>query len=153
MIGGHEVELEDKHKWLVPCARVFSRGSLLPEALVLGPDGEIVREALPKFAELSNKAERVWKWFAKTHNISEEDVEPLTDVEGYEIVTTALGTNYRIGKKEISVLKIITTHNGVHVLQALIDVPTLIELSDGVSDVSKKKDLIVGPDTGSGDVD
>ncbi|HUV11129.1 MAG TPA: hypothetical protein VMX12_09130, partial [Acidimicrobiia bacterium] len=100
-IDGHEVELGDGHRWLVPVARTFGIGSRLPQRLVLGPDGATwTGEPLARFVAVSAKAERVER--AMLGDL-EDDEEPITVLgEGASVAVEALALNYRVSAVEAS---------------------------------------------------
>ncbi len=128
MIAGHQVTLADGHDWMVPLARVFPKGTALPQALVLGPDGELVTESLPQFAKLSQDAERVFEW-----HIGEDVTMNLQ--EAWDAAIRALAQNYRLDKWEVSMLRLLTDANVTETLLALIDGPEIKAFIN-----SKKKD-------------
>jgi hypothetical protein len=123
-IDGHLVKLGDGREWLIPAARSFGRGSVLPESMILGPDGKTwVGEPLARFAQISTRAERVELAFRGT---LPDDAEPLDMTqEGAEIVVDALALNYRISALEVSVLRLLTGPIIARCLWALVDGPTL----------------------------
>jgi hypothetical protein len=124
VIDGHLVKLGDGNEWLIPTARSFGRGSILPESMVLGPDGETwVGEPLKRFAQISTRAERVELAF---RGDLPDDAEPLDmGQEGVDIVVGALSFNYRISALEVSVLRLLTGPIVARCLWALVDGPTL----------------------------
>jgi hypothetical protein len=130
IIGGHSVRLEDGNDWIIPVARAFPSGTRLPEALILGPDGQLISEVLPRFAQFSTDANRVYDALAGDGEMSV--------VDAWEIAVKALGFNYYIGRREVSLLKLLTTANIIEILKAIIDYPTVME-------ALKKK----APDAGS----
>ena len=113
IIDGHLVRLGDGQQWLVPVARMFSGGTALPQAIVLGPNGEKVLRALPAYVAIARHADRV----ATDIHIGMSD--------GWDIAVEALALNYRIGPDEASLLQLLTTPIVPNVLEALVDVPTL----------------------------
>lgn len=119
MIAGHAITLEDGQEWTIPVARAFGRGSQLPQALILGDDGQLVVESLPKFAELSQQAERVFDAFLN-------DGEDLTLQDCWNIAVLALQQNYRVSGWELSALRALNTDNVQTVLGHLIDMPTIL---------------------------
>lgn len=160
MITGHKVELQDGNEWEIPVARVFPTGSGLPQSIILGPNGELVAEALPQYAKLSKMAERVWDQFlAEVKDHSEPGVlagaPDFTVKEQWEIATEALAMNYIIGQEEVSFLRLFTTHNIGKVWGALIDMPTMIavnkELEEAAADPAKKKDAAIQDGDSSND--
>jgi hypothetical protein len=118
-IAGHMAGLDDGNEWMIPTARAFGRGSALPQALMLGPDGELVAQALPRFARLSNAAEKVFAAFLG-------DGEDLTLQQCWDVAVMALGQNYRLSQWEVSALQLLNTDNVQTVLGHLIDMPTVL---------------------------
>jgi len=127
-LAGHEVELADGNKWLVPVARIITGGSKLPQTLIFGKDGEVVAEAIPKYAQFSAKVEKLWEDFRSEFD-GEKKQPKLTSKEQIEVAVEALGFNYRVGMEEVNLLKLFTTENFSEVLTAIIDIPTLMEVS------------------------
>lgn len=149
MIVGHKIELQDGNEWEIPVARVFPTGSGLPQSIILGPEGELIAEALPQYAKLSKMAERVWDQFLAEVNDHDEpgvlaDAPDFTVKEQWEIAIEALAMNYIIGQEEVSFLRLFTTHNIGKIWGALIDMPTMIavnkELEEAAADPAKKND-------------
>lgn len=138
-VAGHAVILEDGQAWLVPVARAFPQGTRLPEALILGPAGELVREILPRYAQLWNRAERFWEfWLAA--NSQEDTPNAMEERDCLLLACEALAVNYRIGPDEASFLRLFTTANLRTTLQALVDVPALLTVAAELE--SKKKAAI-----------
>ncbi len=119
VIDGHPVTLEDGNAWLVPVARVFPIGTCLPESLMLGPNGQVVKEILPCFAAFAKKAETVFEFF--------QGEKELLEDEAWEIAVEALAINYHVGRQEVSALRLLTTINVAKVLGAIVDMPTIKE--------------------------
>jgi len=139
MVDGHRVELEDGCEWLVPTALSFAHGTSLPQSLVLGPDGEIVTEVVPRFAKLWKKAEWLFEEFRKDWDKNTEGASNVPLQEGWGIAVEALSVNYKISSWEMSILRAFTTTNLTNILKAIIDFPTLIEVSIEHAKASKKK--------------
>jgi len=143
-IDGHHVRLGDGQKWLVPVARSMARGSMLPTSLVLGPEGEVVREALPKFAQISAKAGRVERIFFG--QIEGDESEDMDLDEGFAIAVEALAVNYRIGPVEASTLRLLTDPVATSILRALVDVPTMLEVAEEIRSAEKNAAPVVTTD-------
>jgi len=149
-LAGHEVELGDGNKWLVPVCRIIPGGSTLPKTLLLGKDGEVMTEDLPKYAEFSAMVERLWADFLGETGKDEKDYQsemPVT--ERMQLAIKALGWNYRVTADEVNALKLITTQHLYQVLNAIIDLPTLVE----VIKKNSRPDTDDSPHTGSGEPD
>ena len=143
-IQGHTVEMLDGQEWLVPCARVFPQGSALPSALVLGPEGEVIREPLEKFAGFSKRMERVWSALEVQmgwREGSDDEADALDDTEGFANMAEALSLNYRIGAREISMLRLASNVTMTRVLLAAVDFPTVKRLGEEMraEEIEKKK--------------
>jgi hypothetical protein len=144
VIDGHLVTLEDGNQWLIPVARSVVRGPAFPSALILGPKGEVVRETLPRFREISVIAERVERmFFAQTEG---DDSHDMDLDEGFAVAVAALAINYRIGPVEASALRLISDDSVRYILRALVDVPTMVEVTEARDDASKKNDHADTPD-------
>ena len=151
-MAGHEVELAGGEKWLVPVARIITGGSALPQSLILGKNGEVFTEALPKYAQFSSKVEKLWEDF-QCENNWKQGRPKLSITERMEFAIEALGWNYKVGPNEVNLLKLITTDNLSEILAAIIDVPTILEVSKQMADEKKNTDDVStkdGSSSGSG---
>ncbi len=141
-IEGHSVKLGDGKEWIIPKARIFPIGTMLPESLVLGPEGEVIREVIPRFSKYSKKAERIWKFWQWENKWIEEEQEPMSDTEAFQLGSEIMSLNYMISKWGISDNKLFGTDNMLTVLKAFVDIPTLIEASLEYEEAElKKKDV------------
>ena len=134
-INGHEVEMNGE-KWLIPLARMFPEGTLLPQTMLIGKDGKIIKEPIPRYAEFSRKAETLWEDVEKILGWREGE-KKLTEEEKISLIVDALGFNYRVGEDEINALKLITTSNLMNIYGAIVDLPTIIAVS---KEAQKKTD-------------
>jgi hypothetical protein len=147
-IAGHEVELGDGRKWLVPVARTFGIGSRLPQRLILGPDGESWEgRPLERFAAVSAKAERVERVMLGDLGDDEEPMRILG--EGAAIAVEALALNYRIGMVEASFLGLLTEPIVHKILWAFIDGPTLEDVFEAREEAAKERAPLDTPDGSS----
>lgn len=137
-LAGHYVELTDGGKWLVPVARILSGGSRLPQSLILGSNGQVTTEALPQYAEFSSKVEKLWEDFQIENGWKEGKLQ-LSIAERMQLAIEALGWNYHVRTEEVNLLKLITSQNlSGEILAAIIDLPTLIEISKELQQHKKK---------------
>jgi hypothetical protein len=145
-IQGHHVRLSDRKAWLVPAVRAARGSSAIPQGIALGPDGELVVEDLPQYAELAAGADRLWDWvWGRLNGL------PYTEL--IRTVGTALSLNYRVGPLECSALRLLTTANVAEAGRAVVDWPTVVELLGQAEAESKKNEILPdcdGSDTGSG---
>ena len=141
LIDGHLTRLEDGNECLVPAARIFPQGTTLPQSLILGPNGELVQEILPKFAQLGKKADELWIEFQREQGMlpKENAAEPIGLKARWDIAIAALAVNYKIGQDEVSFLRILTTENLSRILAAIIDIPVLISVVKASKEAFKKK--------------
>lgn len=141
LVDGHLTKLEDGNDWLIPAARIFPQGTTLPQSLILGPNGELVQEILPKFAQLGKKAEELWLEFQRENGMlsKENTSEPIGLKARWDIAISALAVNYKIGQDEVSFLRLLTTENLTRILAAIIDIPVLISVMKASKEAFKKK--------------
>jgi hypothetical protein len=147
-IAGHEVELGDGRRWIVPVARTFGLGTRLPQRLVLGPDGETWEgEPLERYAKISAKAERIERACLGDLGDDEEPVHVMG--EGATVAVEALALNYRIGPVEASALGLLTEPVVFRVLWAFIDGPTLDAVVKEREEAAKERRPLGTPDGSS----
>jgi len=148
MIAGYNVRLEDGNEWLVPVARSIPRGSILPRRMSLGPNGEIVWEALPRFAAFSALAEEAWLDYRRVNGWLEPDEAALemTHDRARDVAVAALAMNYRVGLVELAVLQVLSTANMIEVLDAMIDVPAFVAAARRAAEQKKNSDPTTTPD-------
>lgn len=149
LIDGHYTKLEDGQDWLVPVARVFPQGTMLPQSLILGPNGELVKEILPRYAKLGQRAEKVWLEFKRQMGtLTEGETSESMDLKTqWDIAIEALSINYRLGPWEVSFLNLLTTENISRILSALVDIPSLVKVAKAQQEALKKKENVSTPDT------
>jgi len=128
LIDGHHVILEDGNDWLIPTLRCVPSGSNLPEALILGPNGELVRKQLPRFASYYKDAEQIYAVYI--------DGEEILWQDAWDIAVKVLSLNYHLGRHEVSLLVLITDTILHDILKAVIDYPAMI----AAVDAAKKKE-------------
>lgn len=145
MLPGHLVEMADGRQWTVPS--VIARESTddgvaghlaLPTTVGVNDNGEWVRlGVLPQHERLSGVAQT---WFemlmdslvttsqatdaeeaAKNVKIS------MTFAEWFDAVVTVLQANYRVSAVEVTALRILNEVVAAAVLNAAVDLPTLLE--------------------------
>lgn len=155
LIDGHRVRLNDGNEWLVPAARCFPQGTRLPQALVLGAGGEWVAERLPEYARVSAHGDRIWQSVCVQFGLTEApgDFKPVSVAEAADIAVEFLALNYRVGRSEVSMLKLLTPALAVEVLRAAVDWPTVERMTAEAMEGSVKKKPAGAPDgspTGDG---
>jgi hypothetical protein len=143
-INGHEVELNDQ-KWRIPLARIFPEGTSLPQTLLMGAGGELIREIIPKYAAFGAKAEFLWQDI-KIILDWEKGKRKLNEEQQWLLAVEALAFNYRIGADEVNALKLFSTAGLMDIFGAIVDLPTILEVAKEL--VAQKKTEAAG--TGDG---
>lgn len=136
---GHEVELADGARWLVPVARRYTGGSPLPQTIRLAADGSAVMEIAPAFRAFSAEVEKLFPAFIHGNFPALAGPEPAggrpvyTWADRLRWCATALGLNYRIGPWELSALGLLTTEAAKAIERAIIDWPSVEAEIDALS--------------------
>lgn len=119
-VDGYGVRLGDEAEWTVPIARSVVHGTTtLPQALVLGPDGQLMSEVLPRYLPLCADAGRLFELLGSAGEGGGE----VKVADAWGIAARALSVNYRVGPEEVSALRLLTTVNLWAVLKSLLDLP------------------------------
>jgi hypothetical protein len=141
LLDGHFVELADGQKWLCPIAR--SHGlegdsirwyhNRLPRSVAIGSDRKWHRgEVIPRYR-------RLWQlnlswWDVRVASVPADSAvgDMITfDFDGlHESAAECLAVNYRLGPDEISLLGLFDSESARKILDALIDMPTLVRLDE-----------------------
>lgn len=123
-ITGHEVELADGRRWLVPVARSWRGASRFPRKLARKNGRWTADELLAPYVDLFKAALEVW----------DELVEKATSSMDLDRATTiavrALAVNYRVGPSEVAALELLDEPRMVEVLKALADWPSVQSLGN-----------------------
>ena len=139
-VSGHKVNL-DGCEWIIPLARVFPEGTRLPQTLLMGPEGTVIEKIIPKYAEFAKKTEILWGDMQILLGLA--DGQPkLSDAESWLMAAEAFKLNYRVGPDEINALELITTQNIFAIFGAVIDLPTIEEVTKELHEAQKKNALI-----------
>lgn len=136
-LAGHYVELADGNEWLIPVARVLTGGAALPQALILGANGEVFAEELTEYAMFSDAAQKLWGDFEIENKVT-NGMLTLDIAARMKLAIEALAYNYFIGAEEVNMLRLITSQNLGEIMAAIIDIPTLIEVSEKMLEDKKK---------------
>lgn len=136
-LSGHEVKLGNDGLWLIPVARKFAEGAIMPLTLGIGSKGEIITKTIAEYIGFSGRAEKYY------HETMREVFElnfdkQITTEEKVELAFESIMLNYHVGFEEIFALDLINTLNLREVCEAVIDVPTLNEVTAQMA-VDKKK--------------
>jgi len=147
-IDGYRLRLEDGRDWLIPVARHFEKGSVMPRRLCLGPEGEVIFEALPRYARFCTNVELIWRDCRRLFRMLSEGEEPLTltDKQVLDFAVEALGVNYRVAIPEAALLQILTTQNMNLILNLVVDLPAYLAVQKDTAEAVKKNDPSSTPD-------
>ena len=134
IVNGHNVELEDGNLWKVPLARSYDGDSRLPKAVCMDAQGSVTSEVMPKYSGVCALAEEIF------NSIQENDgnVKMPSNEAWVEASAQILSVNYRIDKWGITVLGLLSTYNLASIVEALVDVPTFLEIFEQENALEKK---------------
>ena len=139
-VAGHYTELEDGSQWLIPVARCFPEGSMLPQQLRLGSDGQWVSTIVERFAAFSGRVDGFF--------------EELSTGNGYapaayaDLACEALSINYRIDRRGASHLGLLSDISVDRILGAVVDGPTVAAVT---AELDQKKNQADGSDSSDGE--
>jgi hypothetical protein len=129
---GHKVEMGG-HTWEIPVVRLLSGGTNLPRRRVLNDDGSRRWEVEEQYRDLCDMAAKAWDWRQGNERMMYDEIDVLCG--------RALEINYRIGMQEAILLGLFTDKTMLAIVDALLDVPTLMAMADAES----KKNGTAGP--------
>ena len=139
IISGHRLLLGNSQEFLIPVARRFTTGCLLPYDMGMLCEGKFIKTTMAKYLELQQIAEKIAVWYGMIRD-KEKDREFInTDEKIFNIACKILNTNYHLSKAEITILKIINSGCALRILEYVIDVPYLEEIEKQQSMEDKKK--------------
>lgn len=113
-LQGIPVELRDRHRWLVPEAR------LLPHVWGLGDDGQFAQRTLPEYDAFCRLAER-----SKACIAAYNPDEDLRLVDGWTFAVMALGLNYRVNEDVVDFLGLLDQPTALAVILATLGQPII----------------------------
>jgi len=148
-VPGHYVELADGNPWLCPAARLHAIEAgavrwrhVLPRGVVRGPDKKWQAGAVvPRYRRLWEIGLAWWDVRMAALPPDAKVGDTITfDFDGSnESAVECLAANYRIGPEEVSLLGIFDSDSARSILDALIDLPTVIALTN---ELQKKTDAV-----------
>jgi len=136
---GYEVLLGDGNKWMIPIARRFESGCILPQSVFLDGAGVLKGEILEEFIVFSKQAEDIFDDFISEME-PDKKFKAKVNTVGYmfEIAVEAISLNYNISKWEISLLRLLTTENSTRINLSIIDFPSLQSIAEAERQLKKK---------------
>jgi hypothetical protein len=128
--GGYRVTLGNS-EWLVPVIRRPDDSTLLPRDWYWDESGRDVQPIKEAYRAYWDETASVLDWF-----IADELPPEATSHRALELCVRALSINYRFGRNEQNVLRIIDPDNAMTILGITVDYPRFSEL---VGAVQQKK--------------
>jgi len=119
LVKGYRVRLADDQRWAVPLARKFPEGTALPLTLRFDKHLAPIWEPLPRHADFTQHVDGFWQALAE-HDESTEDLDPD---QWFDLAVEALAVNYRLGRREVGHLALLSTQNIWLVLLVMVDAP------------------------------
>ena len=126
-LAGHDVELQDGSKWLIPIARIITGVSTLPQSLFIDSQDEITTRPLQQYTAFTDRVDELWDDFRAEIDPKSGKEPNLSTADRMHLAAEALSWNYHVSLNEINMLGLITTQNLIEIMSAIIDVTTLIE--------------------------
>ena len=128
-VNGTDLVLGDGGTWHIPMVR------LSPKALVGTIDGEWALEPDPRYrAFVDLGIEIIQKMIPQEVNPGDEEGTTYTIAEAADYAVKILAWNYRIGKREVQALKLLSTENIGTILATVIDMTGLVEAQKKTAD-------------------
>lgn len=157
-VNGYMIPLADGYTWHVPLARE------LPKQITFNTDGAVVQSPMERYADLCRDAERVFYHIKRDLGYLEEGDpnEHIQIDEAAHIVINILAVNYRLGKPEATLLKLLDTQAIHRAMMYFSDVISIVEVAEARAKAAKKNaeetetktsEMNAGDDSGSGETD
>ena len=141
--GGYRVPLAG-NDWLVPVIRRPDDTTLLPRDWFWDATGRTVQPIKPAYRAFWEETADVLDWF-----IADELPPEATSHRALELCVRALSINYRFGRNEQNVMRVIDPDNAMTILGVTVDFPRFAELRTAIE--QKKTTLIQRtPSSGAG---
>lgn len=140
-LNGHKVELGDGREWVIPLARKFTDGCILPKEWVMLREGELVNTTISKYLEIQSIAEKLAVHCGVAEGVKDNDFIN-TDSKLFMVCVNILKVNYNLSYKEVSVLKLLNSKNTIEIPQAVVDMPYILSVMEQLeTEEGKKKSL------------
>jgi len=128
---GYPVELADGNSYTVPIIRSPTMVTALPQEMTYDEDGEFTMSLCEEYAELWEATGKVWDGVYEP--AADEEKRGLLYEECLAYCLRFLAINYRIGRYEQMVLRLLTTENCIEVLQSAVDFPQFMQMVEAES--------------------
>lgn len=147
-LGGFEVELADKNRWMVPLVQLYDDNvdplSQLPCHVDLNNEGKVIRgKVIEKHRELAEACESFFDaWTLSAIPAIQEGLDEWSfEYEPTRVVsqaTTVLASNYRLGLVEVIMLGLFTMGTNSHQATEVLQVACECALANSL--LQKKRD-------------
>lgn len=138
--GGYWIELADGNEWLVPLIRRPDGTTRLPCDLIWDASGCCVQPIKPRYQAFWESTAEVHTWF-----VIDEDGRAIINAHDIEralgLAVSALSINYRIGRNEQNIVRMIDAENYRIVLGATIDLPKTQDVIQAQKKMSGCQDM------------
>ena len=142
-LEGHYLKLGDDNEWLIPIARRFNQGCLLPKSTSMLVRGRVDVCIVDKYIEIQKIAEQAFLMLNLDYEKTIEKLDGVidTDANFFESCVKVLSTNYNVDYRDVSILKLFNTDSTIEVLKMFVDWPYIEELlnSQKVEDEKKRE--------------
>lgn len=136
---GYRITLLDGNDWVMPIVRECDGETTLPKVYRL-LDGATCQSLLPGYESLWDVACRIYDTLGTAlGQMSPGGHTPLNMDEAFSAVALAFQTNYVIGEMELRALGLCAQDELAAMLQAMVDVPGTIAISEELLKSDKKK--------------
>lgn len=148
-IDGYYLELADGNQWVIPVARRFQQGCLLPKGMKMVVAGRVDEFVIEKYMPLQRIAEQLFVHFGldEEKEFHKEDGFLCDDASFFTTCVEVLSTNYNLDFRDVSILKLFTTDNTIDILKLVIDMPHVEKIMRELSIVSEKKTELLDTNT------
>ena len=127
-ISGHNVMLGDDQEWVIPLARKFHEGCVLPKTMLqLREEDEPTAVVVSKFLSLQVIANKLATYLGLDDEKEIDQDLFASDKKFFNLCVKILNYNYNLDFREVSVLTLFNTDNTIRIIEAVVDVPYIMK--------------------------
>lgn len=142
MVSGHWIELGNGEQWMIPLCRAFVEGAnglrhveKLPRSMDVDDSGQwVFGDVLPRFRRIWDASKTWYDAFAESLEAAKRDGDYLNvELQGVSIAQAGdwalelIAANYRVGKIEVAILRLIDDDTRPEILNLSIDTPYFMQ--------------------------
>jgi len=125
---GYQIELADGQKWQVPLIRRADGSTGLPTDFVWDASGQLVEPLKPAYQKYWDDSAEAAGWFYGDEQEGRQFGGPtFSKARALELAVQALALNYRFGRAEQQLCRVLDSTTYLTVLAASVDVPGVME--------------------------